>query len=875
MEAHPLSALLAPRSVIALVATDPQTHLASERLLAQIKAQRFLGRFQVADVQRNGTLAELQSTRADLAMLALPDAELLAGVELAGRMGCRSAVLLGTGVTPARAQELAVVARREGLHLLGPNSLGLQNPALGLNASLIGPLAQPGSLALISQSGALAATMLDWAAGNSVGFSHAVAVGPHSPVDVAELLVYAATDPRTRSIVLHVEGVSRARAFLSAVRLAASAKPLLVLKTGRRPSDSRAPDVGQTHSGAMADPDAVFDAALRRAGAVRVGTIVELFAAARCLSSPALRSRPVGRRLALVTNGSGPAMLAADCAARHGLSITHWQNLPTTASPPDFGSAVRALQETATGGADTDAVLVLHAPLLGADPEGSAVNLIEAQPSLSKPLLACWLGQGQADAARERLSAADIPSFRTPEAAVGAFAHLAAFHDNQRLLRQTPYPLSMSRQPDLVGARMLIDNVLAQRRTVLTEMESKTLLAAFHIPVTQTVRATSAHEAMMVATQIGFPVALKIDATGITHKSDVDGVVLGLTDALGVRNAFDALVARVRQRCPQAQVMGATVQPMARAERPRELHVGIKHEAPFGPVIVFGSGGTEVELMADIAMELPPLNQFLAQQLVQRARVAMALGEWRGAPAVHQEALESLLLRVSEMAAELPQLAEMDINPVLADAQGVVAVDARIVLHAEPMPAADTHYRHLAIRPYPSQLDQWLTLRDGRVCGLRAIRPDDAAMLQALVAGLTPESRYNRFAATLTELPPETLGRFTLIDYEREMALVAVRSAAADGSEPEQIIGVARYTVNPNGSSAEFALLVADTCSGQGLGKRLMEHLMAAAREQGLAVLEGLVLRQNTAMLKLVRALGFAVKPFDEDEDFKFVSRPL
>ncbi len=871
MDKHPLTPLLAPRSLIALVGPEGRQTPTALQLLRQLKAQRFTGTLAVADVHRSGTLAELAATRADLAILALSPAELPAGVELAGRMGCRAVLALGSGVSADDAHALGAIARHEGLYLLGPNSLGLQSPALGLNASVIGPLAQPGGLALVSQSGALTATLLDWAAGNGIGFSHAVAVGPHSPVNVAELLVYLASDPRTRSIVLHVEGVSNARAFMSALRLAANAKPLLVLKTGR---NHASPEGQWTHSAALAGADEVFDTALRRAGAVRVDSFVELFAAARMLGNmagPSLRGRTVVRRLSLVSNGGGPGVLAADWAAREGLHISRWVDLPQPEGAVDLAGAVRGLQADA----ETDAVLVVHAPLLGSDPEASAQGLVAALPELSKPVLACWLGVDQANEARATLSAAGIPNFRTPEAAVGAFALLASYHEHQRLLQQMPYPLSSKQPPDIAGARMLVDNELAQRRTVLTEMESKTLLAAFHIPVTPTMRAATAHEAMMIATQQGFPVALKIDATGITHKSDVDGVVLGLRDAQAVRDAFDALLARVRQRCPEAQVHGATVQPMARMRHAREVYVGIKHEPPFGPVIVFGAGGTDVELMGDVANELPPLNRFLAQQLIQRARVARSLATWRGAPAVAMPALEMLLLRVSEMAAELPQLREMDINPVLIDDSGAVAVDACVVLSPEPLPPGQASYRHLCIAPYPSQLTQWLTLRNGSVCQLRAIRPDDASLLQGLVASLSPESRYNRYAATLTELPAAMLARFTLIDYEREMALVAVRPPAPDGSAPESIIGVARYITNPGGVSAEFALLVSDAASGQGLGKRLMESLMAVARDQGLEQLEGLVLVTNTAMLKLVRGLQFVVRSFEEDDSFKFVTRAL
>ena len=860
MDAHPLTPLIAPRSLIVLVGAEGARTPLAELLLQQLKSQRFQGEFAIADVQRSGTLAELSRTRADLALLALAPAELQAGVELAGRIGCRSALVLGSGVGAAEAAQLAEVAQQQRLHLLGPNSLGLQNPALGLNASVAGPLARPGSLALVSQSGALTATLLDWAQRNAVGFSKVLHVGPHSPVDVAELLMALATDAATQAILLHVEGLGDARRFMSALRLAASSKPVLVLKTGRQ---TQAQAQALTHSALLAHRDEVFDVALRRAGAVRVDSATGLFAAARLLGSPLVRNRyRGGGRLGLVSNGSGPALMAADRAEQLGLTIAHWTDLPfAIGHAADFGEPLRALQQQA----DLDAVLVLHAPLLGAEPEASAQGLVDALPHLVKPLLSCWLGEGQAEAARARLGQAGIPSFRTPEAAVGAFAHLAAYHAHQQLLQQVPSPLGLGTPPELAGARLLVDNVLAQRRSMLSEMESKSLLAAFHIPVTPTLRARSSHEAMLIASQLGYPVALKIDAETIAHKSEVGGVMLGLRDAAAVRDGYERLLARVRARRPEGELLGVTVQPMAAQQDGLELHIGLKHEPPFGPVIVFGAGGAQVELLADVAMELPPLNRFLAQQLMQRARVSRRLA---ALPAAVIEQLEALLLRVSEMACELPALREMDINPLLVDASGLVAVDACIVLAPEPLrPGGGDPYRHLAIRPYPARLAQPLTLRDGSLCTLRAIRPDDAAALQSLVASLSPQSRYNRFAATLTELPPALLARFTLIDYEREMALVALQG--------EAIVGVARYTLNPGGRSAEFALLVADAVAGQGLGRRLMEALMAVAREQGLAQLDGLVLRHNDAMLKLVRGLGFAVQAYEDDPDFRLVTRAL
>ena len=397
------------------------------------------------------------------------------------------------------------------------------------------------------------------------------------------------------------------------------------------------------------------------------------------------------------------------------------------------------------------------------------------------------------------LNAVAIPSFRTPEAAVDAFGNIASFYQNQQLLQQTPPPLSTGAQPDTEGARLLIEAVLAERRKVLTEMESKALLAAFHIPVTRTMLARSANEAMLIAAQLGYPVALKIDSPDVSHKSDVQGVALNVMAATQVRDTYNDMLAAVRRALPAARINGVTIQPMSGKRHGREIYIGLTTDDPFGPVITFGAGGTMIELIADRAMELPPLNQFLAHRLIERARVAEMLAEWRGAPAASLDSVEQILLRVSEMVCALPQLREMDINPIIVDETGAVAVDARVVIdHAPPGASGNGDYQHLAILPYPSAYQREWPMKGGGLYTIRPIRPDDADMLQAFVRGLSPESRYFRFASAMPELPARMLARYTLIDYDREMALVAVqtqREAAADGSftEQERIIGGALH----------------------------------------------------------------------------------
>ncbi|CAM3756073.1 bifunctional acetate--CoA ligase family protein/GNAT family N-acetyltransferase [Paracidovorax anthurii] len=896
IEKHYLTPLFAPGSVAVLAgrADAPDTLMPSARALHEaLRAQRFAGTLQFLDIHTSGTLADLAQTRADLAVIALPPQDTCAALEVAGRIGCRAALVLSQGVGADDAAQLKKIARREGMHLLGPNSLGLQRPHLGLNASAAGPLAREGSLALVCQSGALTASILDWAHKNAVGFSTVVSLGPNTDVDIAQVLDFLANDSRTQSIVVYMEGIGSARRFMSALRSAANAKPVVVLKAGRKPAGNEA---AQTHSGTIVGSDDVFDAALRRAGAVRVRSFVELFSAAKCLAS---RYRPVGRRLALITNGGGPGVLAADWVNEILLEMGRLSpesvralapQLPPLASLADLidlseeagPEHYRAAIEAAEKDRQIDGVLAIHSPKPGADGTAVATAVAESRRLMGKPLLACWMGDTTVGPAREVLRAAGIPSFRTPEAAVGAFGNIASFYQNQQLLQQTPPPLSALSKPDIEGARLLIESVLAERRHVLTEMESKTLLAAFQVPVTKTLLARSAHEAMMIATQLGFPVALKIDSPDVSHKSDVGGVALDIHTGTAARDAYTDMVQRVARLQPGARINGVTVQKMARARRGREICIGLVTDDPFGPVITFGAGGTMIELIDDRAMELPPLNQFLARRLIERSRVAETLGEWRGAHAVDREALEQTLLRVSEMVCALPQLREMDINPLIVDAGGVVAVDARIVVRdtAQGGSGRSDGYGHLAILPYPARYEQTWPMRGGGEFLVRPVRPDDAQMLQRLVKDLSPESRYFRYISQIAELPAPMLARFTLIDYDREMALVAVhreRSAGEDGEihGTERIVGVSRYVTNPDQTSCEFALVVADDFNGRGLGSRLMLSIMEAARDQGLTEIQGLVLTNNPSMLKLMRRLGFTVRAYPDDPDFKLVAHQL
>ncbi|MBK1684822.1 bifunctional acetate--CoA ligase family protein/GNAT family N-acetyltransferase [Rhodoferax fermentans] len=892
MDKHFLTSLFSPGSIAVFAgqASDPESQTPQARALHRaLTTQQYAGKLVFLDTHASGTLADLASVHADLAIIALPPSEVAAALELAGRIKCRSALVISSGIDAAQAAELHKMASRDGIYLLGPNCLGFQRPHLQLNASVAGPLGTPGPLALVSQSGALTSSILDWARKNAVGFSTVVSLGPNTAVDMAQVLDYLASDAKTHSIVVYLEGITNARRFMSALRAAANAKPVVVLKAGRKPASNHA---ALTHSGAIVGSDEVFDAALRRAGAVRVRSFVQLFSAAKCLAS---RYKPVGRRLAIITNGGGPGVLAADWVSEINLELGRLSPQAIEALKPALSPLAtlsdlvdvseeagpehyRAAIEAASQASQIDGILVIYSPKVDMDGDAIASAIAGFNRQVNKPLLTCWMGDASVGDARKILNDAAIPTFRTPEAAVGAFGNIASFYQNQLLLQQTPPPLSELSRPDVEGARLLIESVLAERRKVLTEMESKALLAAFHIPVTKTILARSPNEAMMIATQLGFPVALKIDSPDVSHKSDVQGVALNVMNAMGVRDVYLEMIQNVKRLQPDAKINGVTVQNMSNQTRGREVCVGLVTDDPFGPVITFGAGGTMIELINDRAMELPPLNQFLARRLIERSRVADTLGAWRGARAADVESLEQILLRVSEMVCELPQLREMDINPIIVDESGALAVDARIIIdNAAP---SVRHYNHLAILPYPSQHEQVFPMAGGGEYVVRPIHPDDALMLQAFVRGLSPESRYFRFVSSMQELPATMLSRFTLIDYDREMALVALHASTSldehgQSQQTTRVVGVSRYITNPDRASCEFSLVVADDFKGQGLGSRLMLSIMDFAREKGLTEIEGLVLANNANMLKLMRGLGFQVKAFPEDPDFKLVTHQL
>ena len=813
----------------------------------------------------------------DLAVVATPASTVPAIIEACGEYGIHAALILSAGFRESGAEgrrledRVMEAAKRYGIRVMGPNCLGIIRPDRSLNITFGRNAATPGNLALVSQSGALCTAILDWAEANEIGFSAVVSTGISADLDFGDYLDYLVSDPLTKSILLYIEGIRDARQFMSSLRAAARIKPVIALKAGRHAQGAQA---SLSHTGALVGSDRTFSAALSRSGALRVETISQLFAAARALSS---RYRGASDRLAIITNGGGPGVMAADRVADLDIVLSElgadtlqaldgvlpavWSrgnpvDIIGDATPERYQQALEiCLRDEAVDGA-----LVILTPQAMTRPTEVAEVLVESADRSDKPIMACWMGGRQIETATDLFNEARIPSFHTPENAVDAYSFLAAYSRNQRLLLQTPAKITRGQEPpDIEGAGLIIEGCLNEQRNVLTEPESLAVLKSFRIPVIQNGVAYSANEALVVAESIGFPVAMKILSTDISHKSEVGGIRLNINSAREVRAVYREIIEQVSRERPEAKISGVTLEKMYRRPNGRELMIGIVRDSVFGPVISVGGGGTQVEVIGDSELALPPLNRRLATDLIHRTRASRLLGRFRNMPAVDIEVLVDVLLCVSNLACELPWIQELDINPLIIDEAGVVAVDARIRVDFPPV--STDPYHHLAIHPYPAHLVTKLQLQDGTDVIIRPIRPEDAEIEQQFVRGLSSEAKHFRFMSSLQELSRETLIRFTQIDYHDEMALIAVRPEETG----EQEIAVARYVTNPDRRSCEFALVVSDRWQRRGIAHHLLQKLIEVARGRGLEKMLGEVLRTNSKMLELVKSFGFEVKSHPTD----------
>jgi len=819
----------------------------------------------------------------DLVIVSTPPATVPGIIAQAGARGTRAAVVITAGVTRELRQAMLDAARPYTLRVQGPNCLGLNLPHIGLNASFSHRMPVAGDLAFLSQSGALVTAVIDWAASRSIGLSQVISLGDMADVDFGDLLDYLAGDITSRAILIYMEQMTAAAKFVSAARRASRAKPVIVLKPGRNATAAKA---AMSHTGALAGSDAAYNAAFRRAGLLRVKELRQLFDAAEILSdSPSLS----GENLTILTNGGGAGVLATDELADLGGRLTDLApeviakldaTLPKTwsgANPVDIiGDApperyVNAMR-TLLADKATDGLLVMNCPTALASSEAAAQVIVEEVAAASKAqrprkvVLTSWLGDGAAEASRRLFIGAGIPTFETPEAAVEGFMQLVRYRRAQDELMQVPPSAPETLNFDASAADAILRGALEAKRYTLSEIEAKHLLASYGIPVVPTEIAATPAEVERRAGEIlarHRACVVKILSDDITHKSDVGGVRLALTTPEEARLAADEMLVNIGKLRPKAVIRGFTVQAMIERARAHELIVGASEDATVGPLMMFGAGGTSVEVTADTAHALPPLDLKLAEQMMRETRVWRLLKGYRDRPAADIEAIALVLVRLSYLVARHQEIRELDINPLLADENGVIALDARVAI-ADPK---EKPRKPLSVRPYPVEWESRLTIEGLGEVVLRPIRPDDEPQYEKFFTYITPDDLRMRFFTAAPERTFRFFARMTQIDYAREMAFTAV---AASG----EILGVARLIADPDYRRAEFAVIVRSDLKGKGLGYRMMQHLVGYARAEGLAELYGDVLAANTTMLKLCRELGFH-SALDEGADVFRVTLPL
>ena len=898
MSTYRLDNLFAPAS-LALVGASPRPNSVGRMILRNLREGGFPGPVHLvnprhAEIEGFAGVKSIGDLPApvDLVIVAAPPAVIPETIAAAGAKGCRSAIVItaGLGHGPGSlSEQTRTAARAHGLRLVGPNCLGVAVPPAKLNATFPARTPQPGDLALVSQSGAIAAGLIEWAAKRGVGFSAVVSLGDKIDVDFADCLDYFALDGGTRAILLYIEAINDARKFMSAARAASRVKPVVVVKAGRHSQGAKA---AATHTGALAGADAVYDAAFRRAGLLRVLSLDELFAAAETLG----RVRPFsGKRLSVLTNGGGVGVLAVDRlmdlgGTLAGISPETMERLDAAlppiwsrANPVDIaGDADAARYEAAFEAlledADNDAVLVMNVPTALASPVAAANAIVASLARKQKnpvepvkPVFAVWIGEDQA--AARAFEATGIPHFATESDAVQGFMHLVRYREAQDALMETPPSLPADFSPDVAAAQRIVQAAVEQGRAWLDPIEIMKLLGAYAIPAAPVTLAANADDAVAAAAPLlsdGGAVVLKILSPDIVHKSEVGGVRLNLTNKRAVRDAAVDILAQARAMRPDARITGVTVHPMVVRPKARELIAGIADDPMFGPIVVFGRGGTAVEVIDDKALALPPLDLRLARDLIARTRVSRQLNAYRDVPAADKDALALVLVKLAQLASDLPEVRELDLNPILADQNGVTVIDARVaVAPAQAEGRGGRGHPRLAVRPYPQEWERHTALKDGTKIFVRPIRPEDEPLYGPFFAAVTDEDMRLRFFASVKQFSHTFIARFTQIDYARAMAFIAIDERTG------AMLGVARLHANANYDAGEYAVLVRSDLKGRGLGWLLMQTLIEYARAEGLTFIEGQVLRENTAMLGMCKDLGFTIEPDPREPGIVEVRRAL
>ena len=872
--AHRLEKIFKPRTIAAIGASDQEGSVGNA-LIKNLLAGDFNGKVYPVNPKRK-TIQGVPCFRSvsqipekvDLAVIATPARVVPAVVEECGRSGVGGLVILSAGFAEAGEegkamyQDILKKARSYKMRVIGPNCLGFIHPAMGINASFAADMALPGNIAFISQSGALCTGILDWSLEQSVGFSHFVSIGSMVDVGFADLIDYFGNDPNTSSIIIYMESLKDSRRFMSAARAFARNKPIIVLKSGKSEAGAKA---SMSHTGSLAGNDAVFEAAFRRAGIISVERIAQLFNIAQAL---AMQPLPVRNRLAIVTNAGGPGVLATDFLTANGGELAalstetmerldailppHWShNNPVDvlgdAGAEKYQEAVRLCDADA----QVDATLVILTPQEVTDPSAIAEAL--AAIKTQKPVFACWMGESQVREGREILERAKIPNYLYPESAVDVFLKMYKYSKNLELFYETPPNVPEKLNFEKTAARDLLKGIMATGRYQLNELEAKQLLNYYDIATPPGEVLQTAEAAADYAIEIGFPVAMKIASADIAHKTEVGGIKLNLQSEQAVAEAFQEIVSNARSHQPEAKIDGVRVEKMIK--KPYELLIGSNKDPIFGPVIVFGTGGIYVELYKDTSMGLPPQNMALAQRIIENTKAYKLLQGFRGMPAVDLESIQFLLVKFSYLLMDLPEIKEVDINPYAVDEQGGVALDAHIVLDEDYVANSKRPYDHLVICPYPTQYRREIELKNGQKAILRPIRPEDEPIEAAMFNHVSQQSIYFRFFSHSFDVSHDSLVRYTQIDYDREMAIIAL--VEEDGVQ--KMAGVVRVISDAWNETAEYAILVADPWQDQGLGTALTDFILEITRERGIQKLYAEVLHLNEVMSHVLKKRGFQV----------------
>ncbi len=887
---HPLNAIFEPKSVAVIGATEKEGSV-GRTLLWNLVSNPFGGtvfpinpkRTSVLGIKAYPNLAALPQS-VDLAVISTPAATVPGLITECVAAGVKGAIIISAGfketgaIGAAMEQQILQQARLGKLRIIGPNCLGVMSPLTGLNATFAGAMARPGHVGFISQSGALCTAVLDWSLGENVGFSAFISIGSMVDVNWGDLIDYLGSDEQTTSIVIYLETIGDARSFLSAAREVARSKPIIVMKAGRTQEAAQA---ATSHTGALATSQEAFEAACRRSGILTVNRIDELFSMAEALAK---QPYPKGPHLTIVTNAGGPGVLATDALVSAGGALTqlspqtiaaldqilppHWSHhnpidILGDANPERYAKTL----EIAIQDPNSDGLLIILTPQAMTDPTLTAERLKHYATSTGKTILASWMGGATVTSGNTILHRADIPTFPYPDTAAQVFNYMWRYVSNLHSLYETPLPPQELTPDGPHAVSTLIANAQQAGRTLLTEFESKQLLAAYGIPTVETRIATSEIEAVKCADEIGYPVVLKLFSETITHKTDVGGVQLHLTSADAVRNAYHTIAASVRAKVGAAHFQGVTVQPMISLNG-YELILGSSLDPQFGPIILFGSGGQLVEVYQDRTLSLPPLTTTLARRMMERTRIFAALQGTRGRPPVDLIALEQLLVRFSYLIAEQRRIKEIDINPLLASPEGLLALDARVVLH--PAEVSNDDLPRLAIRPYPQQYVQPWTLPEGTPIILRPIRPEDEPAIIKFHETLSERSVYFRWLHAMglsQRIAHERLIGICYIDYDREMALVAEYHNPQ--TEQNEIMAVGRLIKTTGANEAEFAVIVTDKFQQQGLGTALLQRLIQFGRDEKIQRLTGDILLENLGMQRICRKLGIFLQYSPEDELMK------